>query len=932
MTVAVQTGVSVYSRQIRKLEIMILSDRTSIGPAKAARRDLDVFMRPKAVAVIGATERVGAMGRTLLWNLITGPFRSAVYPVNLKRSNILGLKAYPSLEHIPEQVDLAVIVTPAETVPGVIHECVDHGVKGAIIISAGFKEAGARGAELERQVLAEAYRGKIRVIGPNCMGVMCPINGLNASFAQSLAQPGSIGFISQSGALCTTILDWSLREHVGFSAFFSVGSMVDVGWGDLIDYLGDDPNTRSIVIYMESVGDIRKFLSAAREVALNKPIIVIKAGRSAQAAKAAACHTGALTGRDEVLDAALRRVGVWRVNNISDIFYLTEVLASQRRPQGPRLAIITNAGGPGVLATDSLLEAGGELAEISPATMEQLNRVLPPHWSHNNPIDIIGDAGPDRYKTVVEIMAKDPDNDGLLVIITRQGMTDVMAIAQFLQYHAKQDSKPIIVTWMGGDEAAAGGAILNRAGIPTFQFPETAVRIFQYMWRYSYNLRSLYETPTLADDEGGREERTAATRIIETVRESGRTILTEAESKRLLRAYGIPVVETRLAATEDEAAVAAEEIGYPVALKLNSKTITHKTDVGGVRLNLADGTAVRDAFHMIERSVTKKAGAGHFDGVSVQPMIASQDGYELIIGSSIDPQFGPVLLFGAGGQLVEVFQDHAVGLPPLNSTLARRMMEQTRIFIALQGVRGRKPVDIGALEQLLVRFSQLVVEQPLIKELDINPLLATSERLVALDARVVLQGKEVDAAKLPHLAIRPYPAQYSKTVRLHDGSELTLRPIRPEDEPQFVKFHQTLSDFSVYMRYFQWLKLEQRTAHERLTRMCFVDYDRQIAFVAVRTDPKSGNREITGVGRLVELDTPGVSELLVIVSDPFQRRGIGAHLMERMIEFAKAEKVQCIVGTILYENLPMRKLFERYGFTIGPGVGRETLGVELKLS
>ena len=912
---------------------MTLTERTSKIQSEAPQRALDVFLRPKAVAVIGATEKPGAVGRTILWNLIRSPFGGTVYPVNPNRPSILGIKAYPSLEHIPDEVELAVIVTPAVTVPGIIRECAEHGVKGAIVISAGFKEAGAHGAELEQEVLREARHSNIRVVGPNCLGVMCPITGFNATFAHAVARPGSVGLISQSGALCTAILDWSLRENVGFSAFVSVGSMVDVGWGDLIDYLGDDPNTRSIVIYMESVGDARKFLSAAREVALNKPIIVIKAGRTEQAAKAAASHTGSLSGSDEVLEAAFRRVGILRVNNISDVFYMTEVLASQPRPRGPRLTILTNAGGPGVLATDKLLGGGGELAEISPATMEELNKVLPPHWSHNNPIDIIGDAGPERYQKAIEIVARDPNSDGLLVIMTPQGMTDPASIAQGLKGYAKLPGKPIIASWMGGAEAAGGEAILNSAGIPTFPFPDTAAKVFNYMWRYSYNLRGLYETPTLADGEqDGGDNHSSVTRLIDEVRASGRTILTESESKQVLQAYGLPVVETRLAATEEEAVAAAYGIDFPVVLKLNSATITHKTDVGGVRLNIQDEAAVRDAFRAIEAAVTRKAGAEHFGGVSVQPMIDTEDGYELIVGSSLDPQFGPVLLFGTGGQLVEIFKDSALALPPLNSTLARRMMEQTRIFTALKGVRGRKPVEVAKIERFLVRFSQLVVEQPLIKEIDINPLLAMPERLTALDARIVLHAKDTDPSKLPRPAIRPYPRQYTRTVHLEDGSDLTLRPIRPEDEPLIVKFHHTLSEHSVYMRYFHWMKLEQRTAHERLTRMCFIDYDRQMAFIALRANPTTGEHVITGVGRLIETHAPGVAELAVIVSDAFQRRGIGGLLMEQMIEFAKAEKVKRITATLLFENRPMRKLFERHGFVLKQGADRETLEAELELS
>ncbi len=723
------------------------------------RRDLDIFFKPRSVAAIGATDRPGHVGRSVLWNLISSPFGGTVYPVNSKKGSVLGIKAYPNVSSLPEAPELAVIMTPAETVPGVVEECARAGVQGAVIISAGFREAGRRGLELERQILSAARPSGMRIIGPNCLGVMCPVTGLNATFAHTIARPGSVALLSQSGAMCTAILDWSLKEQIGFSAFISAGSMLDVGWGALIDYLGDDPNTRSIVMYMESIGDARSFLSAAREVALNKPIIVIKAGRTAQAAKAAASHTGSMAGSDEVLEAAFRRVGVLRVNSIADIFYMTEVLANQPRPKGPRLAIVTNAGGPGVIATDALLTSGGELAEISTATSEELDKILPPHWSHNNPIDIIGDAGPERFEKTVEVVAKDPNVDGLLVIMTPQGMTNPALIAEKLTRFAKLDGKPILTSWMGGTEAAQGETILNRAGIPTFPFPDTAVRAFQYMWKYSYNLRGLYETPVLTDSDS--IDPASAARVIETARAVGREILTESESKQVLQAYGIPVVETRVTESEDAAVAAAREIGFPVVLKLNSETITHKTDVGGVKLNLADEAAVRQAYREIETSVTEKAGREHFGGVSVQPMI-SNEGYELIVGSSIDSQFGPVLLFGAGGQLVEIFQDHALSLPPLNTTLARRFMEQTKIFKALQGVRGRKPVNIAALQELLVKFSRLVTEQRWIKEIDINPLLASPERLIALDARVAVYGKDTDRADLPKLAIRPYPARHQR--------------------------------------------------------------------------------------------------------------------------------------------------------------------------
>ena len=515
------------------------------------RQPLDAIFAPKHVAVIGATEKAGSVGRTLLWNLISNPFGGTVFPVNPKRPSVLGIKAYPSIAAVPETVDLAVVVTPAPTVPGVIGECVAAGVKGAIIISAGFKEVGEQGIQLEQDVLQQARQGRMRIIGPNCLGVMSPVSGLNATFANAMARPGNVGFISQSGALCTSILDWSFRENVGFSAFMSIGSMLDVNWGDLIYYLGDDPATHSIVIYMESIGNARSFFSAAREVALTKPIIVIKAGRTEAAAAAAASHTGALTGSDEVLEAAFRRCGVLRVNMIDDLFNMAEVLAKAPRPKGKRLTIITNAGGPGVLATDALISEGGELAPLSPQTMDELNQLLPTHWSHSNPIDVLGDADPNRYAKACEIALKNPDSDGLLAILTPQAMTDPIQTAkQFVErlQGSTLPAKPILASWMGGAEVAGGEAMLNEARIFTLPFPDTAARVFNYMWRYAYNLRGIYETPVL---EGRADEKAPdhaqAEEIIQSIRASGRTLLSEFESKQLLKAYGIPTVETHIA-------------------------------------------------------------------------------------------------------------------------------------------------------------------------------------------------------------------------------------------------------------------------------------------------------------------------------------------------------------------------------------------------
>lgn len=875
-------------------------------------QSLDVFFAPKSVAVIGATEKAGHVGRSIFWNLISSPFGGTVYPVNAKRAAILGVRAYPSIGAVPEQVELAVVVTPAATVPAVVEECSAAGVRGAVIISAGFRETGVEGIALEQQVLGIARRSEMRLIGPNCLGVMCPPTGLNATFAPSVARPGSVALISQSGAICTALLDWSLREGVGFSAFLSIGSMLDVGWGDLIDYLGNDPQTKSIVLYMESVGDARSFLSAAREVALDKPILVIKAGRTESAAKAAASHTGSLAGSDAVFDAALRRVGVLRLNELSDVFHMTEVLARQPRPAGPRLAIVTNAGGPGVLATDTLIELGAELAPLTPETYAALDAVLPKHWSHNNPIDVIGDAGPERYAKAVEITAKDPTSDGLLVIMTPQAMSDPAEIAAKLMPFAHLREKPILASWMGGLKASEGEAVLNQAGIPTFPFPDTAVRAFHYLWRYSYNLRALYETPSVTGSDACNTG--GAAQLIQHVREQGRALLTEHESKQLLQMYGIPVVATEMAASEDEAVAAAQKIGFPVVVKLHSYTISHKTDVGGVKLGLADASAVQRAFHEIRDSVAAKAGAEHFCGVTVQPMVAP-GGYELILGSSIDPQFGPVLLFGAGGQLVEVFGDRALALPPLNTTLARRCMEQTKIYQALGGVRGRKAVDMAALEQLLVRFSQLVMEQPAVREIDINPLLVSAESMVALDARVVLYSADTDMSETPKSAVRPYPAQYESSFVAADGGGVEIRPIRPEDEPKIAEFHRSLSEQSVYRRYFSMMPLETRVRHERLMRICCIDYDRQMALIA-QTVPGG---KIVGVGRLTKLPVRNEADLAAVVSDAFQRQGIGRALVERLIAFARQERLSLLHASVLSDNVAMRHLLENQGFRFREG-------------
>jgi acetyltransferase len=723
----------------------VLSDRR----ANASQHPLEVFFHPKRVAVIGATDRPGSPGQALMANLIS---RNAndfeVFAVNPLRAKIADRISYPSICDVPGEIDLAIIVTPANTVPDIISECVSAGVRGVIVISAGFREFGETGKELERKICERIQGSQLRVIGPNCIGVMNPVTGLNATFARKSAHPGSVAFISQSGALCTAILDWSVSEALGFSAFVSTGSMLDVGWGDLIEYLGTDPATESIVIYMESIGDARSFLEAATTVAVHKPIIVIKAGRTEAAAKAAASHTGTMTGSDAVLDAAFRRAGVLRVDWIGDLFHIAEVLAKQAHPKGRRLAIVTNAGGPGVLAADALMLGGGELATLSQHTMDALDAILPAHWSRGNPIDILADASEETFERAVELAMHDEGCDGVLAItaplVAARPLTMAKSIAKYADL-----GKPLLAAFMGGDTVSDAEGLMSRGGIPTFAFPDDAVRVFNYMWKYSENLSTL-ESATLPIRSVALASPMST--IIELALQEGRTVLTEVESKELLASFGIPVVPTKAAVNVEEAIHAARSTGFPVVVKLLSKTITHKSDIGGVRLNLHTEDDVRRAFDDIRAAVVAHASAQDFCGVSVQPMVR-YDGFELILGSSIDAQFGPVILFGAGGVFAEVMKDAVLELPPLNQWLARRMIDQTQISRALKGVRGRAPINSQALESVLINFSNLILDQPWISEIDINPLIASSEGCLALDARVLLHDAATPIDQLPRAAM-----------------------------------------------------------------------------------------------------------------------------------------------------------------------------------
>lgn len=879
------------------------------------RRPLDDFFNPRSIVIIGASTVENSAGHTLVQNLTTQSYQGKVYLVSQDAvSEMAGLPVYQSVTAIAEPIDLAIIVNKGQYVLRAVRECITKEIKAAVITAPDFYELGDYGQELRQQILKEARAAGLRIIGPSSQGVMNPKLGLNATLMKTLPVAGTVGFISQSGAFGAAVLDRSLRENVGFSAFVSTGTMLDVDWGDLIYYLGNDYRTKSIIIYMEAIGNARSFLSAAREVALTKPIIVLKMGRTEAAAQFATQHAGTATGHDEVLNAAFRRIGVLRVTRMADLFYMAETFSKQPRPRGSQLTIVTNAWGPGTLAADSLIAGGGQLTKLSNKTIERLNEILPQHWNRDNPLDILGNATADSYAKTIEILAEEKQGDGLLVILTPQTETDPVRTAQAVIEASKKWRKPLLASWMGGQHIVDADEILNAANIPTFAFPDTAARTFNYMWRYNRNVRSLYETPQLPDDtENDLAAHQYATEVIEGIRQEGRTILTEYEAKVILAAYNIPVLDTRLATTADEAAATAEQIGYPVVLKLHSHTVARKTDVGGVHLNLLNAAEVRQAFAAVQANVT----AEQFDGVTIQPMLNLREGFELLIGSYPDPQFGPVLQFGTGGLMADVFDDITHGLPPLTSTLARRMMERTKIYQALQrGASGRAAVDLEILEGMMVRLSQLVAEQPWIKRVDINPFFVSQKQMAVLDVRIHLYPQDTPADQLTRLAIRPYPTQYIDQWTTKKGLDVTIRPIRPEDEPLMVDFHGTLSEKSVYLRYFQALNFSQRISHERLTRLCFIDYDREMALVAEYDNPQSGKTEILAVARLTRMPNSDEAEYAGLVSDKYHGQGLGTEMLKRLINIAHQEKIEAIVAYTLPENTAMRHIFKREGFVL----------------
>jgi acetyltransferase len=873
--------------------------------------NLDKIFKPKSIAIIGATDRVGAPGYSIFRNLIGSGYEGVVYPVNPKKDSIQGVQAYHSIQELPKVVDLAIIVTPSNIVIDVLEQCGKKGIKGILIISAGFKEIGDEGKKLEKKLWDIKEKYGLRIVGPNCVGFIMPYLNMNATFARTMPGKGNIALFSQSGAVCGAILDWAASAKVGFSSFVSVGSMLDVDFGDLIDYFGMDMHTRSIVLYIESITNAHKFMSAAKSFARVKPVIVIKSGRFKEGAKAASSHTGAMAGEDDIYDAAFKRAGAVRVKNISDLFNCSTILAKQRRPTGPNIAIITNAGGPGVLATDAIIEKGGKLAELSPKTMEKLNSFLPSHWSKANPIDIIGDADEEKYQKTIEACLEDEKIDGLLIICVPQVVADPTILADKIIDISKKSTKPILVSYPGEESVYHARQVLNRNNVPAYSNPEEAVESYMYLYNYEKNLQLQFETPAELDVETSSSRKEIAKEIFSEAIKEKRTLLNESESKTLIELYDIKTTQPLVAESEEKAVQIAKKIGYPVVMKIHSPQISHKSDVGGVIVNIQCEDELKNAYKKMIKDVKEKAPKAEIKGVTIQKMIKNK-GHELILGSKKDPVFGSVILFGLGGIYTELFKDKAIGFPPLNQVIAHRIIEQTKAYRLLKGFRGLPQVNMKKIEEIMVNFSQMIIDLPEIQEVDINPLIATGDDIIAVDARVIIDEKPKEK---PHLIISPYPTKYIKPIKLKDGKEVLLRPIKPEDEYLWQEMFDSFSPETVRYRFFRIIK---ETPHEMRTRYCNIDYDREIGIVAEVKE--NGKRRFLGVTRLIL--SPGrtdEAEFALVVSDKYHRLGLGSEFVDFTFEIAKDKKLKKLSGVVLKDNIPMLSLCKEKKFIISEG-------------
>jgi acetyltransferase len=871
---------------------------------------LSILFSPKSVAVFGASDRVNAVGEIVFRNMLRSGFKGELYPINPLHKEVQGKRAYASIEEVGGPIELAVICTKAETVPDIIEACGKHGVLAAVVLSAGFSEVGNHGAQIERAMLANAKTYGVRIIGPNCLGIMRTSIGLNATFFNGGIKPGNLALVSQSGALCTAILDWAQANDIGFSSVVSMGSASDIDFGEILDYLASDAQTGSILIYVEGIRKARGFMSALRAAARNKPVFVIKVGRHDAGSRAVMSHTGAMVGSDDVFDAALRRAGVVRVESIGGLFSAAKSLASRHRYSGNCLAIITNGGGPGVMAIDRAVDLDVSVASLSEETIAKLNQVLPSTWSHNNPVDIIGDATPKRYLDAVGICMEDSIVDGVLVILTPQAMTKPLEVAQLLIDAAGKFNKPLLTCWMGDTQIIDGRALFDKAGIPSFRTPEAAVEAYSYITAFYRNQRLLAQAPEPLSHHDVPDVESARM-LIETVLAERRKVLSEMESKALLAAFHIPIANTVIARSPSEALQLAQEFGFPVAMKINSPDITHKSDAGGVRLNLTNAAAVRAAYNEIISEVRQSRPDAHIDGIAIQPMVIKPNGRELMVGVISDPVFGPVISFGAGGTAVEVLGDRAVALPPLNSFLAHELIAGTRVSKLLGSFRNMPPVQIEALESLLLRVSEMVCELPWLKEMDINPLIIDEHGAIAVDARVVVDFALVSADRYAHMAIYPYPTHLVTHWQLPDGTNITIRPIRPEDaviEQAFVR------NLSAEAKYFRFMNAVNELSETMLARFTQLDYDREMALIAVTEE--HGHEVEIGVCRYAINPDGETCEFALVVSDQWQHKAIGHRLMGSLIDAARSKGLKAMEGEVLASNYSMLKLVATLGFTV----------------
>ncbi|MFP4207723.1 MAG: GNAT family N-acetyltransferase [Wenzhouxiangella sp.] len=875
------------------------------------RHFLDQIFAARHVAVIGASDREASLGAIVFRNLREAGFPGTLYPVNPNRSEVQGCKAWPDIASIGEDIDLAVITTPAATVAEVLKQCGEEGVAGALVLSAGFAELGPAGKRRQHSLVQIARDYKMRLIGPNCLGIMRPSQKLNATFSRHNASPGNLALISQSGAICTAILDWAEGQGIGFSVVASMGNAADVDFGDLLDYLAMDPETRSILLYVEGIHQARPFMSGLRAAARMKPVIVIKSGRHAEGSRAAMSHTGSIVGSDDVFDAALERAGVVRADSIYNLFSAARILSSGYRADGNRLAIITNAGGPAVMATDRAVELDIKMAELSSATLESLNKALPEQWSHGNPIDLLGDAGPERYRAAVQACLDDDQVDALLVMLTPQAMTDIEGTARMVSEVAAGSRKPLLTCWMGDVQVRSARGHFAEAHVPHFTTPEAAVEAFAYLAAYGRNQRLLMQVPGPLTDRSPPDLKSARM-IIQSVLAEGRSTLSTLESKAVMSAFRIPVTASARAASPSEALVAAGNVGYPVAMKIDSPDITHKSDVHGVRLNISSPEHVRNAYlHMVEQAARLRPEA-RIDGVTIEKMHDSPYGRELLVGVLRDPIFGPVISFGSGGTRVEILNDRSVALPPLNRVIIGGMIDRTRVARLLQEFRNMPAIDLKALEKVLLRVSEMVCELPEIREMDINPLIADERGLMAVDARISVGHPDTAIGRYEHMAIHPYPAHLVHRVQMPEGVNLTIRPIRPEDAEIEREFVRNLSPQS---RYFRFMQAVSELTQAMLVRFTQIDYDREMALIAVREDDEGGETQVAVARYTVNPDKDSC-DFALTVADDWQGRGIGSRLMRELMDVARSRGLDVIEGEVLGDNHNMLSLMERLDFGI----------------